>query len=629
MSRETFQSLRMLLMEKLDLARELTDEEILEEIDTLILERMRDSCLSLKEKVQLRQELFHSVRKLDVLQELIEDETVTEIMVNGPDAIFVERAGKLSRWEKTFTSGEKLEDVIQQIVGKCNRVVNESMPIVDARLENGARVNAVIRPVALNGPILTIRRFPDTPITMEKLIALGSLPAECAEFLKTLVRARYSMVIGGGTGSGKTTFLKRIIPALKNAVVVAPTGVAAVNAGGQTIHSFFRIGMQPYIPEIRKGAFIDNCEYKFNGGSEKILQNIKYLIIDEISMVRPDLLDNVADILRHARGDKDPFGGVKLIMVGDLFQLPPVIKEDFFREIYDTSYFFSSKSLMASGMEMVSFEKIYRQKDEKFISILNKVREGQMDDDVFDTINSRCIQSDNNQGYVEIVTTNSKATAINEMRISSLPGSLRKLEAVINGDYPKDAPVEKTLFLKEGSRVMITRNGGEYFNGSLGTVLSIKKGEIEVVLDKPKDDEHTKVVITPCSFEKVKYVRNGYKIESEVVGAIIQYPIKIGYSITIHKAQGLTLDAAMMDVSNSFETGQLYTALSRVKSLDGLYLRQPIPKTVKTSDQVVINFYKRTLGNGGIVKPVPMEELEKSMINLSTGSEIDFAEFNL
>lgn len=426
-----------------------------------------------------------------------------------------------------------------------------------------------------------------------------------------------------------TTFLKRIIPALKNAVVVAPTGVAAINAGGQTIHSFFRIGMQPYIPEIRKGAFMDNCEYKFNGGSEKILQNIKYLIIDEISMVRPDLLDNVADILRHARGDKDPFGGVKLIMVGDLFQLPPVIKEDFFREIYDTSYFFSSKSLMASGMEMVSFEKIYRQKDEKFISVLNKVREGQMDDDVFDTINSRCIQSDNNQGYVEIVTTNSKATAINEMRVSSLPGSLIKLEAVINGDYPKDAPVEKTLFLKEGSRVMITRNGGEYFNGSLGTVLSIKKGEIEVVLDKPKDDEHTKVVITPCSFEKVKYVRNGYKIESEVVGAIIQYPIKIGYSITIHKAQGLTLDAAMMDVSNSFETGQLYTALSRVKSLDGLYLRQPIPKTVKTSDQVVINFYKRTLGNGGIVKPVPMEELEKSMINLSTGSEIDFAEFNL
>ena len=214
MSRETFQSLRMLLMEKLDLARELTDEEILEEIDTLILERMRDSCLSLKEKVQLRQELFHSVRKLDVLQELIEDETVTEIMVNGPDAIFVERAGKLSRWEKTFTSGEKLEDVIQQIVGKCNRVVNESMPIVDARLENGARVNAVVRPVALNGPILTIRRFPDHAITMEDLIAKESITREAATFLEHLVKAGYSILIGGGTSSGKTTFLN----ALSNAI---------------------------------------------------------------------------------------------------------------------------------------------------------------------------------------------------------------------------------------------------------------------------------------------------------------------------------------------------------------------------------------------------------------------------
>lgn len=194
-------------MEKLDLSRELSDEEILETIDELILNSMRDVCMSLKEKVELRQELFYSVRKLDVLQELIEDNSVTEIMVNGPDAIFVEREGRLARWNKSFTSREKLEDVIQQIVGRCNRVVNESMPIVDARLEGGARVNAVIAPVALNGPILTIRRFPDNPITMEKLISLGSLPRECAEFLAALVKARYSMVIGGGTGSGKTTFL--------------------------------------------------------------------------------------------------------------------------------------------------------------------------------------------------------------------------------------------------------------------------------------------------------------------------------------------------------------------------------------------------------------------------------------
>lgn len=207
MSRDSFRRIRGLLMEELDLSRDLKDEEILEMIDELILNQMRDAGMSLKEKVELRQALFYSVRKLDVLQELIEDNSVTEIMVNGPDAIFVERGGKLSRWNKSFTSREKLEDVIQQIVGKCNRVVNESMPIVDARLEGGARVNAVIAPVALNGPILTIRRFPDDPITMEKLISFGSLPRECAEFLAVLVRARYSIVIGGGTGSGKTTFL--------------------------------------------------------------------------------------------------------------------------------------------------------------------------------------------------------------------------------------------------------------------------------------------------------------------------------------------------------------------------------------------------------------------------------------
>lgn len=207
MSREIFQKLRSLLMEKLETSEEMTDREIQDEIDHLILNRMRDSCMSLNEKVQLRQELFHSVRKLDVLQELIEDESVTEIMVNGPDSIFVERNGRLGKWNKSFTSREKLEDVIQQIAGRCNRVINESMPIVDARLENGARVNAVISPVALNGPILTIRRFPDKPITMDRLIALNSISRECADFLADLVKARYSMIIGGGTGSGKTTFL--------------------------------------------------------------------------------------------------------------------------------------------------------------------------------------------------------------------------------------------------------------------------------------------------------------------------------------------------------------------------------------------------------------------------------------
>ena len=199
--------MRRRLMSRLDITKELTDQEILEAIDNLVQSEEAGQYRSVRDKIRLRQDLYHSVRKLDVLQELVDDNSVTEIMVNGPGAIFVERNGRLTKWDKTFSSKEKLEDVIQQIVGRCNRVVNEQAPIVDARLQNGSRVNVVIPPVALDGPILTIRRFPDHPITMDRLIAVGSLPSECAAFLKKLVTARYSMIIGGGTGSGKTTFL--------------------------------------------------------------------------------------------------------------------------------------------------------------------------------------------------------------------------------------------------------------------------------------------------------------------------------------------------------------------------------------------------------------------------------------
>ncbi|MBP3901257.1 MAG: CpaF family protein [Blautia sp.] len=196
-----------MLLQKLDITKELSDREILEAIDALILIDNKDYPLTLRQKVQLREELFSSVRKLDVLQDMLDDDSITEIMVNGPDSIFIERDGKIRKLDKSFTSREKLEDVIQQIVGKCNRIVNESVPIVDARLDGGARVNAVVPPVALNGPVLTIRRFPDRPITMDRLIAWGSITEECSEFLKMLVEAGYSIVIGGGTGSGKTTFL--------------------------------------------------------------------------------------------------------------------------------------------------------------------------------------------------------------------------------------------------------------------------------------------------------------------------------------------------------------------------------------------------------------------------------------
>lgn len=207
MKKEDYAIWREELMAQLELEPDVDDARILELIDELVVHQGRISGLTLDEKSRIRQELFYSVRKLDVLQELLEDGAVTEIMVNGPDKIFLEKRGKITLWEKSFSSREKLEDVIQQIVGKCNRTVNEATPIVDARLMTGERVNVVLPPIALDGPVLTIRRFPKEPLTMAALVKMGSLTEECAEFLRDLVVSRNSLVIGGGTGSGKTTFL--------------------------------------------------------------------------------------------------------------------------------------------------------------------------------------------------------------------------------------------------------------------------------------------------------------------------------------------------------------------------------------------------------------------------------------
>ncbi|MBD5521503.1 MAG: CpaF family protein [Lachnospiraceae bacterium] len=207
---EIRRELKKRLTDSIDYSKEISDEEMRELIDEIIIRDGRQMSLSLTEKENLRKELFHAVRKLDVLQELIDDTEVTEIMINGPEHIFIEKKGKLSRFELKFESKEKLDDVIQQIVAACNRVVNEASPIVDARLENGARVNVVLAPVALNGPIVTIRRFPDEPITMKKLIAFGSLPEEVCNWLEKLVQAKYNIFISGGTGSGKTTFLNAL-----------------------------------------------------------------------------------------------------------------------------------------------------------------------------------------------------------------------------------------------------------------------------------------------------------------------------------------------------------------------------------------------------------------------------------
>lgn len=447
--------------------------------------------------------------------------------------------------------------------------------------------------------------------------------------VKSICQSKTPLFITGGGGTGKTFFLKKVKEALRNAAIVAPTGVAALNAGGQTIHSFFRLGVKPYLPKVKRGRFVSNNESFFNKEAMNTIESLEYLIIDEVSMVRPDLLDNVADALRKVRKNDDPFGGVKLIMIGDLFQLPPVIKEDYFNEVYDTRYFFGSKSLMTSGMEMISFDKIYRQSDEKFISVLNNVRVGNINNEILDVINSRCVDPEPGREYISIVTTNKSAQEMNNVRFNAIPGNYREYAAEAHGDFPKDAPVEMNLRLKPEARVIITRNGDGYVNGSLGTAMELKDDEIVVKMDKPESEEKKFVKIKRVSFDKIKYVKNGYQLESTVVGSLIQFPIKLGYSITSHKAQGLTVDCAMMDVSNSFETGQLYTALSRVRSLDDMYMKNKISMNIKTSDPEVNEFYEKVIANNGVLDPVPMDEIAEMIEREREEDKIDFSEFNL
>ncbi|BCJ92474.1 type II/IV secretion system protein [Anaerocolumna cellulosilytica] len=199
--------LQEMVLEKIDLTKELKDEEILEVIDEILLKTGRESFIEMQDKKRLRREIFNSIRRLDILQELLEDTSITEIMINGADHIFIEQKGSIKPWNKQFESHKKLADIVQQIVSKSNRIINEATPIVDTRLEDGSRVNIVLPPVAMEGPVITIRKFPDKAITIDKLIEIGSVTYEVSEFLEKLVRAGYNIFISGGTGSGKTTFL--------------------------------------------------------------------------------------------------------------------------------------------------------------------------------------------------------------------------------------------------------------------------------------------------------------------------------------------------------------------------------------------------------------------------------------
>ena len=413
------------------------------------------------------------------------------------------------------------------------------------------------------------------------------------------------LFLTGKAGTGKTTFLKRLREHTpKRMVVLAPTGIAAINAGGVTIHSFFQISFAPFVPETTFNSA--QIQYRYSQEKRNIIRSMDLLVIDEISMVRADLLDAVDATLRRYRNREKPFGGVQLLMIGDLQQLAPVVRDSewsLLRNYYETPYFFASRALRETTYMTIELEKVYRQNDTFFLSLLNKIRENKADDEVLNELNQRYqqgFQPPKEEGYIRLTTHNNQAQQVNDRELASLPGKPYHFRAEVTGTFPEYTyPADEILTIKEGAQIMFLKNDvsleKRYYNGMIGEVVAVNDSEIYV---KEKGSEED-FLLLPEEWGNYKYVLNEETKEiTEVIeGTFRQYPIRLAWAITIHKSQGLTFERAIIDARNSFAHGQTYVALSRCKTLEGLVLESPLRKEAIISDSVVDNFTKEVERN--------------------------------
>jgi hypothetical protein len=414
----------------------------------------------------------------------------------------------------------------------------------------------------------------------------------------------HNIFLTGKAGTGKTTFLHRLRKnSLKRIIVVAPTGVAAINAGGVTIHSFFQlpIGMQNHIKRQNPGNGEDpGKENTFQRISKRklgIIRSLDLLIIDEISMVRADVLDGIDDVLRKQRRNQAPFGGVQLLMIGDLHQLPPVMKDDewnILKSFYETGFFFSSHALKRTKFISIELKHIFRQSDEFFINLLSKVRDNRLDDEALEALNSRYVQGYKpEEGTIILTTHNNQAHSINEGKLAELKEELFKYQAEVEGEFPEYSyPVDYELSLKVGAQVMFLRNDSSpekrYYNGKIGRVTEL--GESSILVICPDEQEEIEVGID--QWENIRYDldENTREIRENIIGTFRHYPLKLAWAITIHKSQGLTFEKAVIDARAAFAFGQVYVALSRCRSLDGLVLSSMITRQCIKSDESVSRF---------------------------------------
>jgi hypothetical protein len=406
----------------------------------------------------------------------------------------------------------------------------------------------------------------------------------------------------GKAGTGKTTFLHYIRSnTKKNLIVVAPTAVAAINAGGVTIHSFFQVPFGPILPAPFINAFSEFSGKSFGPEKSKIIKYLDLLIIDEISMVRADTIDYIDRVMRFIKGDSRPFGGAQLLMIGDLYQLPPVFQKDWhlLGKFYKGPYFFDS--LIFKEFPLLTFEltKVHRQSDPIFIEILNEIRNGAIREDLLQKLNEHYNKNPANQDladHVTLTTHNPLVKQLNEQRLAELTGETHVFKAKITGDFPKEAyPTEEELVLKEGAMAMFIKNDSsgkkQFYNGRTAKVKSIKGERIELTfLDDGSSFEANQEV-----WENNKYAlsESDQKVTQTSAGSFTQFPLRLAWAITIHKSQGLTFDKAVIDVGAAFAHGQTYVALSRCRNLEGLILKEKVELRNIITDASVSAFMQK------------------------------------
>lgn len=420
-----------------------------------------------------------------------------------------------------------------------------------------------------------------------------------------------SIFLTGKAGTGKTTFLKYCKEnGVKNTAIVAPTGVAAMNAGGTTIHSFFQLPFTPYIPAGK--AFDGNngvndknsllSHLRLNNDRKDVMQKLELLIIDEISMVRCDVLDAIDAVLRHVRSQYSrPFGGVQVLLIGDMYQLPPVVKEEEWQILspwYKSQYFFNSHVIESQPPVYVELNKIYRQNDVSFVNVLNQVRNNEMDEEGFELLHSRYLPNFNpakEENYITLTTHNNKADAINFKELNDLKGTLRNFNALIEGEfYEKSYPADQQLKLKVGAQVMFIKNDTErvrrYFNGKIGIVEKIEEEKIHILCN----GDTNPIEVKKEKWKNIRYVvdKTTNQVEENEIGSFIQFPLRLAWAITIHKSQGLTFEKAIIDAGEAFAPGQVYVALSRCTTLQGMVLHSRIHNNSLHSDSRIASFAK-------------------------------------